>query len=58
MNAKINSKERSFINQVVSQEVFGTQPRERKIMHIGRQGATSPGSCTDMPDSGDRLRRH
>jgi hypothetical protein len=37
---------RSVSNQVVSQEVFGTQPRERKIMHIGRQGATSPGSCS------------
>ena len=58
MNAKINSKERSFINQVVSQEVFGTQPRERKIMHIGRQDCTSPVSCRDMPDPGDRANEH
>ena len=37
-----------------SQKVFGTRLRERKIMHIGRQDYTSPVSCTDMPDPGDR----
>ena len=58
MNAKINSKERSFINQVVSQEVFGTQPRERKIMHIGRQDYTSPDSCRNIPGPGDRANEH
>jgi len=36
------------------QIVFGTRDRERKIMHIGRQDYTSPVSCTDMPDPGDR----
>ncbi len=50
MNAKINLKERNFINQIVS----GTRDRERKNMLISRQHCTSPGSCTDMPDPGDR----
>ena len=50
MNAKINLKERNFINQIVS----GTRDRERKIMHIGRQDYTSPDSCRDMPGLGDR----
>jgi len=36
------------------QIVFGTRDRERKIMHIGRQDYTSPVSCTDIPDPGDR----
>ena len=43
------------------QKVFGTRPRERKIMLISRQVYTSPVSgssqlaaCRDMPDSGDR----
>jgi hypothetical protein len=36
------------------QKVFGTRLRERKIMHVGRRNYTSPGSCTDMPDPGDR----
>ena len=31
------------------QIVFGTQPRERKIMHIGRQGSTRSGSCSFQP---------
>ena len=52
MNAKINLNERNFINQIVS----GTRDRERKIMHIGRQDYTSPDSCTDMPDPGDRAK--
>ena len=58
MNAKINSKERNFINQMVSQIVFGTRPRERKIIHIGRQNYTSPVSCGEIPDSGDWAREH
>jgi len=36
------------------QKVFRTRLRVRKIMHIGRRNYTSPGSCTDIPDSGDR----
>ncbi len=40
------------------QIVFGTQPRERKIMHIGMQDCTSPVSCRDMPDPGDRVREY
>ena len=54
MNAKFNPRDLNFIAQMVSQIVFGTQPRERKIMHIGRQDCTSPVSCRDMPDPGDR----
>ena len=50
MNAKINLNERNFINQIVS----GTRDRERKIMLISRQHCTSPDSCRDMPDPGDR----
>ena len=49
MNAKINLKERNFINQIVS----GTRLRVRKIMHIGRRNYTSPGSCRDIPDPGE-----
>ena len=40
------------------QKVFGTRDRERKIMVDGRQVYTSPVSCRDMPDSGDRVREH
>ena len=36
------------------QKVFGTRPRGRKNMLIGRRNDTSPVSCRDMPDSGDR----
>jgi len=35
------------------QIVFGTQPRERKIMVDGRQDYTSLVSCREIPDSGD-----
>ena len=52
MNAKINLNERNFINQIVS----GTRDRERKIMHVGRRHYTSPDSCRDMPDPGDRAK--
>ena len=41
-----------------SQNVFGTADRVRKIMHIGRQVSTSPGSCKNIPGPGDRLRRY
>ena len=54
MNAKINLNERNFINQIVS----GTRDRVRKIMHVGRPDYTSPDSCTDMPDPGDRANEH
>ena len=37
-----------------SQKVSGTRDRERKNMLISRQYCTSPDSCTDMPDPGDR----
>ena len=40
------------------QIVFETQPRGRKIMLISRQNCTSPGSCREIPDSGDRVREH
>ena len=40
------------------QKVFGTRLRERKIMHVGRRNYTSPGSCGNIPDPGERLRRH
>ncbi len=40
------------------QKVFGTRDRERKNMLISRQHCTSPGSCTDIPGPGERLRRH
>ena len=53
MNRKIMN-ERNFINQIV----FETQPRGRKIMLISRQNCTSPGSCREIPDSGDRVREH
>jgi len=36
------------------QIVFKTQPRGRKIILISRRLYTSPDSCTDMPDPGDR----
>ncbi len=54
MNAKFNPRDLNFIAQMVSQKVFGTGDRERKNMLISRQHCTSPGSCTDMPDPGDR----
>ena len=54
MNAKINLNERNFINQIVS----GTRDRVRKIMHIGRQVSTSPGSCRNIPGPGDRANEH
>ena len=38
------------------QKVFGTRPRERKNMLISRRNYTSPDSCRDMPDSGDRAK--
>ena len=38
----------------VLQKVFGTRLRERKNMLISRQHCTSPVSCRDMPDPGDR----
>ena len=40
------------------QIVFKTQPRGRKIILISRRLYTSPVSCRDMPDPGDRLRRY
>ncbi len=36
------------------QIVFKTQPRGRKIILISRRLYTSPVSCRDMPDPGDR----
>ncbi len=39
-----------------SQKVSGTRDRERKNMLISRQHCTSPDSCTDMPDPGDRAK--
>ena len=36
------------------QIVFKTQPRGRKIILISRRLYTSPDSCREMPDSGDR----
>jgi len=52
MNAKINLKERNFINQIVS----GTRDRVRKIMLVGRPDYTNPVSCRDIPDPGDRAK--
>ena len=40
------------------QKVFGTRPRGRKNMLIGRRNDTSPVSCRDMPDSGDRAKEY
>ena len=40
------------------QKVFGTRDRERKIMLISRRHYTSPVSCREIPDSGDRVREH
>ena len=40
------------------QKVFGTRPRGRKNMLIGRRNDTSPVSCREIPDSGDRVREH
>ena len=40
------------------QIVFRTRRRDRKIMVDGRQDYTSPVSCRDMPDPGDRVREH
>ncbi len=54
MNAKFNPRDLNFIAQMVSQIVFGTQPRERKNLLISRQHCTSPVSCIDMPDPDDR----
>ena len=44
----------NYLFVTVLQIVFGTQPRERKIMLISRQVYTSPVSCREIPDSGDR----
>ena len=38
------------------QKVFGTRPRERKNMLISRRHYTSPVSCREIPDSGDRAK--
>ena len=35
-----------------SQIVFGTRPRERKIMLVGRPDYTNPDSCRDIPGPG------
>ena len=40
------------------QIVFRTRPRERKIMLISRHHYTSPVSCRDMPDPGDRAKEY
>ena len=40
------------------QIVFGTRPRDRKIMVDGRQDYTSPVSCREMPDPGDRAKEY
>ena len=40
------------------QKVFGTRDRECEIMVDGRQVYTSPVSCRDMPDSGDRAKEY
>ena len=40
------------------QIVFGTRDRERKIMLISRQNCTSPVSCREIPDSGDRAKEY
>ena len=40
------------------QIVFQPRPRERKIMLISRRHYTSPVSCREIPDSGDRVREH
>ncbi len=40
------------------QIVFKTQPRGRKIILISRRLYTSPVSCRDMPDPGDRVREY
>ena len=44
----------NYLFVTVLQKVFGTRPRERKNMLISRRNDTSPVSCRDMPDSGDR----
>ena len=40
------------------QIVFGTRPRDRKILVDGRQDYTSPVSCREMPDPGDRAKEY
>ena len=40
------------------QIVFRTRRRERKIMVDDRQDYTSPVSCRDMPDPGDRAKEY
>ena len=40
------------------QIVFRTRPRERKIMVDDRQDYTSPDSCREIPDSGDRAKEY
>jgi len=40
------------------QIVFKTQPRGRKIILISRRLYTSPVSCREMPDPGDRVREY
>ena len=40
------------------QIVFRTRLRDRKIMVDGRQVYTSPVSCREIPDSGDRAKEY
>ena len=40
------------------QIVFRTRDRERKIMVDDRQDYTSPDSCREIPDSGDRAKEY
>ena len=40
------------------QIVFKTQPRGRKIILISRRLYTSPVSCREIPDSGDRAKEY
>lgn len=40
------------------QKLFQPRDRERKIMVDGRQDYTSPVSCREIPDSGDRAKEH
>ena len=40
------------------QKLFQPRLRERKNMLISRRNDTSPVSCGEIPDSGDRAREH
>ena len=40
------------------QKLFQPRDRERKIMVDGRQDYTSPVSCREIPDFGDRAKEH